>query len=124
MHVITENEDRTIRTPNAVMTGLAGPSQGSAELSSWRVRMEPGAAGPVHTIDREQVWMPVTGSFTVTVDGTTAVVGVGQAAVLPAGAVRQVRATDRPGEALVCMRSGGRVTVPGSTEPRPLPWAE
>ena len=67
MHVIRESESRTIRTPNAVMTALAAPSQGSGELSSWRVRMEPGAEGPVHSIDHEQVWMPLAGSFVITV---------------------------------------------------------
>lgn len=124
MYVVSESEARTTRTPNAVVTTLAAPSQGSGELSSWRVSMEPGAEGPVHMIDREQVWMPVAGSFAFTVNGDTALVGAGQAAIVPAGVIRQVRVAEGPAEALVCMAVGGQVTVPGSDERRPLPWAQ
>ncbi|MFY1692145.1 cupin domain-containing protein [Plantactinospora sp. WMMB782] len=112
-----------VRVAAAVMSGLAAPGQGSAELATWRVRMAPDTAGPAHAVDREQVWMPVAGSFAVTVDGQTRVVGVGQAAILPAGLVRQVRTGGEPAEALVCMPAGGTATVPDSPEPRELPWA-
>ncbi|GAA3750317.1 hypothetical protein GCM10022225_38230 [Plantactinospora mayteni] len=123
MIVVTESESRTTRTPSGAVSGLAAPSQGSAELATWRVRMAPDAAGPVHAIDREQVWMPLAGSFAVTVDGRTRVVGAGQAAILPAGVVRQIRSGAEPAEALVCMPVGGTATVPDSPEPRELPWA-
>jgi quercetin dioxygenase-like cupin family protein len=106
------------------MAGLAAPSQGSRELSSWRVRMPEHAAGPVHAIDREQIFMPVAGTFAITMDGTTAVVAAGQAVVLPAGAVRQIRAGDVPSEALVCMPVGGTASLPGAPQRHPLPWAE
>jgi quercetin dioxygenase-like cupin family protein len=122
--VISESEERTTRTPNAVVTGLAAPSQGSGELSSWRVRMEPGAEGPVHSIDREQVWMPLVGSFAITVNGDTATVAAGQTAILPAGVFRQIQAAEGPAEALVCMPVGGQATVPGSDDRHRLPWAE
>jgi quercetin dioxygenase-like cupin family protein len=124
MYVISETEARTTTTPAGVMAALAGPSQGSVELSSWRVRMPPGAEGPVHAIDREQVWMPLEGAFAVTMDGGTALVAAGQAVVLPAGVVRQIRVADGPAEALVCMPAGGQATVPGSDEPRTIPWAQ
>jgi len=124
MIVISETEDRTISTPGGVMTALAGPSQGSTELSTWRVRMAAGGQGPVHVIAREQVWMPLTGSLSITVDGLTRTVSGGQAAVRPAGVVRQVTVDEGPAEALVCMPIGGRAFVPGSDESRPLPWAE
>jgi quercetin dioxygenase-like cupin family protein len=107
------------------MTGLAGPSQGAGELSSWRVRMQPGSVGPLHAIDREQIWMPVTGELVVTSGGVTETVAAGQAVVFPAGELRQVAAAaDGPAEALVCMPVGGRAVVPGVAESRPLPWAE
>jgi quercetin dioxygenase-like cupin family protein len=94
MRVITETTERTIETPTAVMAGLAAPSQGTAELSTWRVRMTPGGNSPVHTIDREQVWMPLRGTFEFT-----------------------------EAEAIVCMAAGGQATVPGSDARQPLPWA-
>jgi quercetin dioxygenase-like cupin family protein len=121
--IVIENA-RTSSTPNAELASLATPSLGSTELCSWRVSMRPGAEGPVHAIDREQVWMPLSGSLAVTVDDVTSVVSAGQAVILPAGEVRQMRVEDGPVEALVCMAAGGHATRPGSDERVPLPWAE
>ena len=125
MHVITPGEDAVITTPNGRMTRLATPSVGSRELSAWRVRMEPGSAGPVHAIDREQVFLPVAGAFEITVAGRPHVVTPGRVVVLPADAVRQIRpAGDVPAEAVVCMPVGGAATLPDTGERRTLPWAE
>ncbi|MGP3924359.1 cupin domain-containing protein [Streptomyces sp. 8N616] len=124
MYVISESEARTTRTPAAAMTGLAAPSQGSAELSTWRVRMAAGAEGPVHEIDREQVWTLLSGSLTVTVGGRTETVGEGKTVIVPAGAERRFRTKGEPAEALVAMAAGGTASTPGSAERRRLPWAE
>ena len=126
MRVISETRDRTVETPTAVMAGLAAPSQGTAELSTWRVRMSPGGSSPVHVIDREQVWMPLRGSFEFTVDGETALVGAGEALAVPGGATRQLRvggAGPAEAEAIVCMAAGGQATVVGSDAWQPVPWA-
>src|SRR5689334_8154222 len=101
MPVITEFS--VITTPNATMTTFAAPSLGSKELAAWRVAMAEGAKGPEHVIDREQVWLPVSGSLTVTVAGESTVVGEGQSIVLPAGVSRQISAPTGPAEAVVCM---------------------
>jgi quercetin dioxygenase-like cupin family protein len=122
--VIFVDDARRIETPNAQLASLATPSLGSTELSAWRVTMQPGAQGPVHAIDREQVWMPLSGSLEFIVDGESTVVGPGQAAILPVGEVRQVKVVDGPAEAMVCMAVGGAATVPGNSERHPLPWAE
>lgn len=123
MIVVTETHERTTRTDSGVAFGLAAPSQGSRELATWRVRMDPEAAGPVHTVDREQVWMPLTGSFVITVDGVPRTVGAGEAAILPPDTLRQVQAGAEYAEALVCMPAGGTASVPGNPERRELPWA-
>ena len=123
MKVISETEKRTVTTPAAVMAGLAAPSQGSAELTSWRIRMKPGVDSPVHIIDREQVWMPVSGAFEFIVDGETATVAAGQAVVLPAGVTRQFRVTADSAEAIVCMPVGGQAGAPGGDAKQALPWA-
>ncbi|MDT0320132.1 cupin domain-containing protein [Streptomyces millisiae] len=128
MRVHTPTEHDTVATPNAEMTSLATPRRGSRELSAWRVRMAPGARGPWHSVDREQVWLPLTGTLAVTSgDGTAEPwhVGPGQAAVLPAGEPRQVStAGGEAVEALVCMTAGGRATVTETGEIRTIPWAE
>lgn len=124
MYVISESEQRTTRTPAGVMHGLAAPSQGGAELSTWRVELGADAATPVHVIDREQVWMPLSGSFEVEVDGGSERAAAGQAVILPAGSVRRLTAVGGPAQALVAMAAGGRAVLPDGQERIPLPWAE
>ncbi len=124
MYVVSESEQRTTRTPAGAMFGLAGPSQGSTEVSTWRVELGADTATPVHIIDREQVWMPLSGEFEVVVEGKTEQAKSGQAVVVPAGAVRQIKAVGGPAEALVAMVVGGKAMMPGSENKIPLPWAE
>ena len=124
MRIVSPSKDRTTTTPNATMTTLAAPSQGSVELSTWLVHMNEGAAGPVHAIDREQVWTTTLGRLSFTVDGTVHHAEPGQAAVIPAGVLRQISAVDGPAEAIVCMPAGGTASTPENPGPIPLPWAQ
>ncbi|GAA4412287.1 cupin domain-containing protein [Actinokineospora soli] len=121
MPVIRPTDERTTTTPNATMVHLAAPSAGSTELSTWRVHMPAGNAGPAHVLDREQVFMPVSGSVEIIVDGVAEVCGAGEAAVLPAGSTRAIRALADV-DALVAMPAGAVLTAEGR-EPGPLPWA-
>ncbi|GII90110.1 cupin domain-containing protein [Sinosporangium siamense] len=124
MYVVSETEQRTTRTPAADVFALAAPSQGSVEIATWRVEIGAGSATPVHSIDREQVWMPLSGVFEVLVGDRAERVGAGQAAILPAGAVRRVVAVGGAAEALVAMGVGGTAAVPGGESGIPLPWAQ
>ncbi|MEO3767628.1 cupin domain-containing protein [Streptomyces sp. B8F3] len=125
MKVISPTPDRTVTTPNAAMESLATPSRGSAALSTWRVRMDAGRSGPVHAIDREQVWMVISGSLTVTCGGRTETATAGQAVLLPPDVLRQLGAAEDTGavEALVAMEAGGGAVTEDGTR-HPLPWAE
>jgi quercetin dioxygenase-like cupin family protein len=124
MNVVGATEARTITTAVAVTTALAAPSQGSIELCNWRVRMEPGATGPLHSIDHEQLWTVLAGSLTITCGDRTDQAMVGQTVILPAGVDRQVTAGDKPVDVLVCMPVGGMARVPGDAAPVALPWAQ
>ncbi|GCB47444.1 cupin domain-containing protein [Streptomyces sp. NL15-2K] len=124
MYVVSESEQRTTKTPAGSMFGLAAPSQGSTEVSTWRVEVGADSATPVHIIDREQVWMPLSGEFEIEVEGKTGRATAGQAVIVPAGAVRQLRALGGPAEAVVAMAVGGKAMMPGSEDKIPLPWAE
>jgi mannose-6-phosphate isomerase-like protein (cupin superfamily) len=123
MTVISETAERTTCTPVATMAGLAAPSQGSRELSTWRVEMQPDKLSPAHTIDREQVWMPIAGTFAFTIDGSPVEAAAGQALIVPAGSLRQFQATGGTAQALVCMRAGGVAGIPDGDRTQPLPWA-
>jgi len=124
MRVISETEERTTKNPSGLAAGLAGPSQGSNQVSTWRVVMEPGVDAPVHTIDKDQVWMPIAGTFEFVIDNETEKVGTGQAIVIPADVVRTFRAIDAQAQALVAMAAGGSAAVPGNDARIPLPWAQ
>lgn len=127
MPVISETADRTVTNAVGVAAALAGPSRGSTQLATWRLAAVEGADSPLHEIDRDQVWMPIAGTFEfeLEIDGTAVVerVGIAQALLVPAGIVRRFRAHDGPAEALVAMPAGGTAAVPGEPGRRPLPWA-
>jgi quercetin dioxygenase-like cupin family protein len=118
-------------TPNAVMRTLAAPSTGAAELSVWEVRMRAGQRGPVHTVDREQVWLVLAGRLRAQVAAAPSVADAGDALVVAnagdtllvaAGAERQIEA-EADLTAIVSSPAGPVVTTPDSPDGRPLPWA-
>ncbi len=114
MSVIRRADSRRTRTPNAVMTTFASPTQGGSGIALWRVDMAPGAAGPLHAFDAEQVWTVLDGGATVTLDGEELTVAAGDSVVLPAGALRRVAADPHAGvAAVVAAVAGARAAVPG-----------
>lgn len=123
MIVITPTAENVTESPNARMTGLAAPSRGSSELSTWTVTMQAGQNGPEHSVSREQVWTVTSGVLEVTCAGRTEKVAAGQTLVLPPDVFRQVHAP-QAAEAHVVMRADGVVSVAGSEETRVLPWAQ
>src|SRR3954452_15964748 len=84
MHVIREAEAQRFQLPGVEFTGLAAPSRGSAGLCTWKLTVEPGVRGDApHTIDRDEVFMVLSGAVQVTPDGDK--LGAGDAVVVPAG---------------------------------------
>jgi quercetin dioxygenase-like cupin family protein len=120
MYVVTETDARTTRTAAAAMFALAAPSQGSTELCTWRVEITVGNETPVHVIDGEQVWMPISGAFEVTIDDETETVKAGQAVIISGGATRQLKALEDT-QALVAMAVGGQAVGPDGSKVT-LPW--
>ncbi|MBW0124436.1 cupin domain-containing protein [Pseudonocardia oceani] len=121
MPVVRHADARRTTTPNATMTTHASPTQGgSAQLAVWTVEMTPGAAGPPHTFDVEQVWTVLDGRVRADVDDEHHDLGPGDVLVLPAGAVRRVHAVDAF-RAVVAAPAGARAT-PVDGEPVLPPW--
>jgi quercetin dioxygenase-like cupin family protein len=110
---------RTTETPNAVMTTLASPTlNGTRDLSLWKVRMQPGSQGPVHTFDTEQVWHVIEGSSSIEVGGITYNLSTGDSLPIPAMATRQVK-TESGVEFIVC-GSGHAQVVSGAPGGEPI----
>lgn len=124
MQVISATEERTITTPAGKVVSLAAPSQGSKEVCTWRVEMPSGVSSPVHVIDRDQVWMPIEGTFSFTIDDVVQEATVGQAIVVPGDSVRSFQVPSGSAQALVAMVVGGQAGMPGSDARQPLPWAQ
>ncbi|MTD14662.1 cupin domain-containing protein [Nakamurella sp. YIM 132087] len=122
MKLVLPSPDRTTTTPSAVMTSLVTPAVAEVEVSTWRVDMPAGASSPVHVIDRAQVYLPVSGSFTFAVGENRQEVGAGEALVVEAGEERQFSAGEAGGAAVVVMPADGAVQLPDGGR-MPVPWA-
>jgi quercetin dioxygenase-like cupin family protein len=72
-------------SPTARITGLAAPSRASAELTTYRVRLEPGSAVPAHRHDHEEVFTLVSGSVVVVLDDEEFLIGPGDTVIVPPG---------------------------------------
>ncbi len=117
MSVIHRADQRRTETPNAVMTTLASPTVGGAGRSLWRVEMQPGAQGPEHSFDVEQVWTVLEGAADVVLDGRTARVEIGDTLVLAPGRTRQVTADAEAGlVAMVTSPPEGRAAMVDGTD--------
>jgi mannose-6-phosphate isomerase-like protein (cupin superfamily) len=123
MTTIHPQEAPRFDLPGLVFTGLASPSRGSAELCTWRLSIEPGFASPdAHTLDRDEIFMVVSGSVSLSPGGTA--VGPGGAAVVQAGAPILVsNVGDGPAEVIVAISAGFNATLQDGTEVGTPPWA-
>jgi quercetin dioxygenase-like cupin family protein len=105
--VIRAAESRRTRVPSGLVTTLASPAQGGAGLAVWRMDITPGAAGPVHAYDTEQVWTVISGGATVELDGGAVTVAPGDTLVIPAGATRQMIADPQAGVSAISITPAG-----------------
>lgn len=114
----------TIETPNATMRTLASPSRHRSTLAVWQATLQPGASGPEHRMDADQVYVVLVGELTVTTDGITAVAGIGDSVFVPGNALRQVaNAGDDTLSFVVAMPAGAQVSTPSGSHHGELPWA-
>ncbi|MGD9986930.1 cupin domain-containing protein [Pseudonocardia sp.] len=123
MQVVRSGEVRRTETPNAVMTTFASPSLGGAGHALWQVEMRPGASGPDHAMDVEQIWRAVAGGATVHLDGADDVpLAPGDTVVLPAGVVRRIVADADAGFTAVVTGAGGAHALVAGAEPVVPAW--
>jgi quercetin dioxygenase-like cupin family protein len=120
MPVVRSTESRRTETPNGVMTTLASPSQGDSQLAVWRVDMVPGAAGPQHVFDTDQVWAVVGGKARIDLAGDTVAVAAGDTVIMPADAQRKITAHPDAGfTAIVCAPARTRIYRSGPDAAKP-----
>jgi mannose-6-phosphate isomerase-like protein (cupin superfamily) len=122
MPVITDSAAPRFDAEGTHVVGLASPSRGAVETSAWHLRLDPGHASPAHTLDREEIFVALSGSAVATFSDSNDRVEAGGALIVPAGREFTI---SNPGpdafEAVVVLPAGARATVDG-TEMVP-PWA-
>ena len=102
--------------------GLAAPSRGARETCVWRVTLAPRTPGTPHSVDREQIFVALSGQARVELGGQDATLAPGDALIVPAG---ESFSLSNPGEepftALAVLPVGGCPVLPGG-EPFSPPW--
>jgi quercetin dioxygenase-like cupin family protein len=121
MPVITPEEAPAFDAPGAAITGLASPSRGATDVAAWRVRFEPGHPSPPHSLDREEVFVVLTGAVTARFADHSETAEAGGALIVPAGAEFSLVAEDAPAEAVCVFPIGGTALLNG--ERIVPPWA-
>jgi len=102
---------------------MASPSRGSAGLCTWRLTLKAGLASPEpHTLDRDEVFMVITGAIVLQPDGEP--VAAGDVAVVPAGQPIQVaNVGEGDAEVIVAITAGFTASAADGTPIGTPPWA-
>lgn len=123
MPLITAAEAPRFENDHATFIGLAAPSRGSTENSAWRLTIKPGVNAPAHALDREEIFIALSGSMTVTMADETFTVTAGDALIVPAHQqFAMSNPSSDPFEAVVVLPVGGQGLIPGQP-PIIAPWA-
>ncbi|KRV48899.1 cupin [Wenjunlia vitaminophila] len=107
----------------ARFTAYANPGTGSRDLAAWRTEVPAGSAPVPHVVSHEEVFYLLSGEVRLTIDGDTADLLPGDAAVAPAGSrIAVANRTDEPARMWVTTRVGLTATLGDGSTLTP-PWA-
>ena len=123
MPVCKSDSSPSFQLPFISVTGLAAPSRGARETCVWRLTLAPGAPPALHSVDREEIFVALTGRATAQLGEASFALAPGDTFIVPAGqAFSLANPGDDPFEAFVVLPVGGRAVMPGG-EPFVPPWA-
>jgi quercetin dioxygenase-like cupin family protein len=110
--------------PNAEFYPLSSPSRGGTELAVWQLRLQPDAAGAPHVIDREEVFVCVSGELLIRVDDAAepARLLAGDTVAMPPGSLLSVGSGSAGAVVTVCTRAGLSAEMTDGSVVSP-PWA-
>jgi len=120
----TTADDAVVHELHGVrFVSYAASALGSTELCAWRGEVPAGAAGPAHRISREEVFLVLSGTLELTIDGEARVLRPGDAAVAPPGSSLGVaNPTEEPAAMWVTTSIGLEATLADGSRISP-PWA-
>lgn len=124
MNIVRAAETPRFNLPGVEFTALAAPSRGSPDICAWLLTVAPGHDSPeAHTLDQDEIFMVITGSIRLAVDGE--IVGPGDAVVVPAGEPIQVaNPGTEPARVHVAIRSGFTAKAADGSAIGTPPWAQ
>ncbi|WP_379581580.1 MULTISPECIES: cupin domain-containing protein [Nonomuraea] len=124
MGVIRGADAPTFTVPHVTAIGLAAPSRGASETCAWRFTMAAGTpADNVHMVDREEIFVVLSGGLTATLEGEQHLLTAGDALIVPPHTPFAVgNPHDEPAELVAVLPVGGQAIMPGM-EPFVPPWA-
>ncbi|MEV6062242.1 cupin domain-containing protein [Nocardia asteroides] len=123
MPVVRSADAQVHEIHNARFTSLVRPGTGSAELCVWQTEIAPESVGVPHRILGEEAFVLLSGAVTMTIDGESAPMRPGDAAVAPAGSMLGIsNAAAEPAVLLVTVRVGFTAQLPDGSTFVP-PWA-
>jgi quercetin dioxygenase-like cupin family protein len=123
MPFIRSNEAVVHEMHGARFTSYVSPTTGSRDLAAWRGEVPAGTVAPVHVISQEEAFYVLSGRLRLTIDGETAELGPGDAAVATAGSALAVsNPADKPAQMWVTTRVGLSAKLPDGSTITP-PWA-
>ncbi|MFF5205645.1 cupin domain-containing protein [Streptosporangium sp. NPDC000396] len=124
MPVISGATAPVFTLPHVTAIGLAAPSRGAKETCAWRFTVAPGTPAAEHSVDREEVFVLLSGGAIATLDGVEHPLVSGDALIVPPGTPFGIaNPYDEPLEMVAVLPVGGRATMPGG-EPFVPPWAQ
>ncbi|SRR6266545_1325080 len=104
-------------------TSYISPATGSRDLAAWRAEIPAGSMIPEHVISHEETFYILSGRLRLTIDGETAELAAGDAAVAPAGsALAGDNPTDKPAQIWTTTRVGLNSKLADGSIITP-PWA-
>jgi quercetin dioxygenase-like cupin family protein len=122
MSVMREEQSTVHEMHGARFSSYVAPSRCSTELCAWKVAVAPGVPGQEHRVSREEVFLVLAGTPTLTLDGTTTVLEPGQVAFAAVGTrVRLANHGEAEAALWVSTSVGLEAALPDGSTVRP-PW--
>jgi quercetin dioxygenase-like cupin family protein len=122
MPLIKASAAPTFDIPGLSVVGHAAPSGGASETCVWRLTMPPGTPGTPHAVDREEIFVGLSGEARVELDGQDTLVAAGDTLVVPAGHFFSLSNPGaEPFTAMAVLPVGGVAVLPGGERVCP-PW--
>jgi len=122
MPLIRSEDAPSFSLDSLTVTGLASPSRHATETSVWRVHVAPESSGAEHSVDREEIFVALSGAADFVIDGTVTTVAAGDAFVVPANTPFSLVVRGVAFDAVCVLPVGGLATLTGG-EPFVPPWA-